>query len=57
MLHGYLIPRDSLEGDRAIDMELIEPKLIDIITLYEVFVIFCTKEREDEYAGKKIYKN
>ncbi|MBT1070695.1 hypothetical protein [Pelotalea chapellei] len=51
MLHGYLIPRDSLKGDRAIDMELIGPKLIDIIALYEVFVVFCTKEREKEYAG------
>lgn len=46
MLHGYLIPRDSMKKDEVIDMDLIGPKLIDIIALYEVFVAFCSKERE-----------
>lgn len=50
MLHGYIIPRDSLKDDKVIDMELIGPKLIDIIAFYEVFVAFCTKEREIEHA-------
>ena len=43
MLHGYLIPRDSLKGNLAIDMELIGPKLADIISLYESFVTFCCR--------------
>jgi len=51
MLHGYIVPRDSLKGDKAIDMELIGPKLIDIIALYEVFVAFCSKEREKQHAA------
>lgn len=51
MLHGYIVPRDSLKGDKTIDMELIAPKLIDIIALYEVFVAFCSKEREKQDAA------
>ena len=51
MLHGYIVPRDSLKGDKTINMELIGPKLIDIIALYEVFVAFCSKEREKQHAA------
>jgi len=51
MLHGYLITRNSLKNDGVINMDMIGPKLIDIIALYEVFVAFCSKEREKQDAA------
>lgn len=53
MLHGYIIPRESIEKDEILTMDMIAPKLIDIIVLYEVFVSYCTKKREHEHATPK----
>ena len=50
MLHGYIIPRESIENNGMLTIDMIAPKLIDIIALYEVFVSYCTKKREQEHA-------
>ncbi|MDD2501482.1 MAG: hypothetical protein PHN92_11790 [Geobacter sp.] len=52
MLHGYLITRASLGDDGAITMDLLSPKLLNIIVLYEVFAAFATRKKEQKNATK-----